>query len=424
MKKGSKMFVGEKLLTDARVKAARKKAKEYTMSDGGGLRVLVNPRGQKYLQFRFSYGGRKRIVQIGVYPKVSLAEARKKCEQYREWLREGRDPQVTRRLVKNQEIRDTQGTFDNVAAQWLEFKRPSWDEKNYKRHESILKGILSPELGDLPLKQIDTPLLLSTLRSYERESKAYARVHEARTTAKMIFAWAIGEKLVTSNPAMDIAGQLQPRRKVQSHPALAFEDVGPMLRTMSASNLDPKTQAAIRLSMLLAMRDGAVIQAQWREINFEAGQWDVPGSHMKGRKNRREPFSTPLPRQALAILRDLYTRTYKGPDSFIFAGYGKLRHMAPGTQRSGLKQLGYNVTIHGMRALFTTYMADMDQRKEVVDVQLSHVVGSQTDRAYMRSKFWPQRTAMLQFWADTVQALEQGRPVPLGDNVVEIKSAA
>jgi integrase len=232
-----------------------------------------------------------------------------------------------------------------------------------------------------------------------------------------------------SNPARDLAPALKPNPETKSHPALKLEEVGPMLQKLDHSGASAVTKAALKLAMLLALRDNTLRSGRWREIDFEAAVWSCPAEHMKGKRGRQKPFVTPLPKQAVAILKQLQPLTDRGPDSYIFAGSGKSGRVSPSTLGDTLKRLGFNATTHGMRSLFTDFGYTNGYLDEVVEAQLAHVWGTlsrkrqrdegeqrmgadEVRKAYLRSPFWPHRVTLLQHWADTCTALEKGKPLP------------
>ena len=412
--------MSEKLLLDSMVKRARAHTKVYTLRDGGGLQVIVHPNGKKYFQLRYSFGGRPRLMQLGPYPSLSLERARTDAQMHRDALRLGHDPITARRLGKLHKIAETEGTFASIMMQWLKRNQKEWSERNYQRHVGLLRLWLLPQLGALPIKAIDTVSVLSVLREIEAAGVLHT-AHQALTTARMIFDFAISIGVLQFNPADRLHKALPRRPKAQHHPALAIDQVGPMLRTLEASGSSPVTKAAIRLALLTGLRDTSLRTLTWGDVDLAGAQLTVRAANMKGRRE----FSTPLPKQAIAVLKELHALTFRGPDSYLFPGSGKNARVSPSTLGDALKRTGHTVTTHGMRSLLNTYLAECGFRLEAREAQLAHVHGDQTDQAYMRSNFWPHRVEMMQHWGDVVTALEAGKPVPRVevDNVRRIRAA-
>jgi len=278
-------------------------------------------------------------------------------------------------------------------------------------------------LGKLPLIEIDAPMALTVLEEAQK-SRGIATAREARTTLSMIFDYAIARRLLMHNSVRDLSKALKDRPPTRHHPALAFADIGPFLRALSASSVEPVTQAATRLVMLLALRDNTLRTAQWREIDWENATWLCPAEHMKGRIARRKDFATPLPAQALAVLNELHALTGRGPDSFIFAGRGKTGHMSRSTINHAIRAVGFApATAHGMRSLLGTWAEESGYPRATWKAQLAHVLGDQTDVAYMRSSLWQQRIALLDHWGDIIEAAEKGKKAPTSRNVARLRRA-
>jgi integrase len=429
----------EKMLLDSQIKRARPRKKVYTLRDGGGLFVIVHPTGKKYFQLRYSYGKRQRLMQLGPWPRVTLEQARADVQKHRDALRLQRDPITTRRLGKLQKIRDTEGTFASIGTQWLERNKSAWSERNYQRQKRLLHRILLPQLGPLPIREIDTVAVLSVLREQEARGVLYT-ARQALQTAQAVFSFAISCGILQSNPARDLGDALQPRPEVNHHAAIKLDQVGPMLRALPESSTHPVTQAALRLVLLLGLRDNTLRSAQWKEVDLSAAVWVCPAQHMKGRRGRQKEFATPLPKQAVAVLKQLQPLTDRGPDSFVFAGSGKSGRMSKSTLCHALQRLGYDATAHGMRSLLTDFGYETGYRSEAIEAQLSHAWGAiarqrdegngqgsdEVRKAYLRSAFWEHRVALLQHWADTCTALEKSKPLPKikSANVVRIRYAA
>lgn len=191
-----------------------------------------------------------------------------------------------------------------------------------------------------------------------------------------------------------------------------------MLRALAASNARPTTRAALRLALLLGLRDFSLRNARWQDIDLASAKWHVPAENMKGRLLRKKPYVTPLPRQAVAILEQLRPITDRGPDSLVFGRLSK------STLSNVLKGLGFKATAHGMRALLNGHLAECGFAREVREAQLAHVSGDATEQAYLRSAFWEHRTTMMAHWANTVDALEGGGPLPHAENVLAMRRAS
>lgn len=423
------------LLNDSTIKAARpRKGKRsatqhklvpYVLRDGGGLQVVVQPDGKKYWQFRYTFAGKPKLMGLGVYPDVTLAQAREAAVKLRAARTENKDALTVRRLDRHNVVRETEATFGAVAKKWLEKNKRIWMPGNYNRHASLLRRILLPSLEHLPIAHIDEAILSDAFEPHE-ERGVLETVRQARTTAGMVFRFAISKRLRKGNPAREV--ELTPPDKVEHYKAIGIGEVASLWSKLNdaTSGMRAQTRAGLKLVLLIALRTYTLRHARWRDIDFAGAQWFCPAENMKGRKKLREDFVTPLSVLALDVLRELQPLTDRGPDSYIFLGFGsKNPVMSATTMNDALHALGFNGTPHGMRTLMTSHLAEQGFPKEVRDLQIAHVIGSKTDRAYMRSQLWRQRVVMMDFWADTVRALIDGKPVPeVVDNVIQIRRAA
>ena len=433
--------MAEKLLTDRKCESAKPKASPYRLSDGGGLGLRVKPTG-KFWEFR--YRGRERdrstdkrpgrketTVQIGRYPATSLAEARKLRDKLRATLDRGDDPAVAKRVEHATKRRHSAETFGEIAKEWLEHRKPDIAAVTHERNAGIVRRILLPKLGNLPIRAIDPTAMISTLRAGEKKGLRMS-VRRARIIASMIFGHAIATGRATSNPARDVTKALAKRPDTTHYAALQAEQIGPFLTALDASGAAAATKAALLLMLYTGLRDGSLRGARWREIDFEAARWTIPAERMK----RREEHSVPLPRQAIAVLRELAPATDRGSDSYIFASSGKAGYLAENTLRIALHRLGFEVTAHGFRSLLTDQLyrakyEDEDKkpkplfRSEWIERQMHHKDPNEVRAAYLRTDFYEERVPMMQWWADNCDALKAGKKAPaIPGNVIPMTRAA
>ncbi len=408
--------MAEKKLKVRRCDTARPKAKPYRLTDGGGLSLRVMPGGSKYWQYRYRHGGRETILQLGSYPALSLEQARVEHARQREVLRHGRDP-VTARRVERAQVRKAAGeTFGAVADEWLSYHRPAWTAVHHERNAGLLRRVLYPVLGQLPLREIDATALLSALKAAENDG-ILESARRARAIAKQVFDYALSTGRASTNPARDLGKALR-KPEVEHFKALQAEQVGPFLTALDASGLAAVTKAALRLMLYTGLRDASLRGAQWCEIDFEAAKWTVPAGRMK----RREEHAVPLPKQALAALRELAPLTDRGPESFVFASSGSAGYLAENTLRSALHRLGFDVTAHGFRSLLTDELYKAGFRSEWVERQLHHRDKNAVRAAYLRTDFYEQRVSMMQWWADACDARRRGERLPPLPAVPEFKA--
>lgn len=341
-------------LPDRQCTLAKGKPKVYYLSDGDGLRLQVRPNGAKYWMLRYLVtapdGSRKESTHgLGRYPEVSLADARKAATKARGLIGGGHHPTVAKRVAEVQQAEDRAATFKTLANEWLERNRGEWSGHHYERNDGLLRRVLFPELGALPIGEITEAILLKTLRkTYDAGRKESAR--RARAIAAMVFQYAKDTHRAKANPARDLAtSSLLKKPEVTHFAAMQKADVGPFLRAMVESETPNVTRAALVLMLYTGLRDYSLRAARWQEIDLEAAKWTVPAERMKSGR----PHVVPLPTQALEILDVLDKQTNEGPHSFVFASHGESGHLAENTLRTRLHGLGFKVTAHGFRSLIT-----------------------------------------------------------------------
>jgi integrase len=415
----------EKLLTDRHCKAAAPKAKVYRLKDGGGLFLLVRPDGARYFQYRYRHGGKERLCQIGPYPEVSLEAARQKLKVLRDQVREGKDPVMERRLAKSQGAAANATTFDAVAADWLAYHRPAWAANYHERNEGLIRRILNPAIGKLPVSMVPAAILLKALREAEQKGIAES-ARRARNVADQVFAWAITNQLAIANPARDLAKALR-KPEVRHFAALPKDQLGDLLNKLdSDTSVSFVTRAALRLMLLTGLRDHELRAARWQEFDLDAGEWTVPAERMK----RRIPHTVPIPQQGVLVLLQLHGLFGGDKDDRVFrSGRSKQRgYLAENTLRQALHKMGFAVTAHGIRSLLTDTLNELGFRHDWVEAQLHHAIGNKTTAAYKRTDFLDQRKKMMQLWADYCDARQAGKghdeAAGAGLNVVRVHRMA
>jgi integrase len=413
--------MAEKLLTDRTCKAARPKAGIYYKSDGAGLRLQVRPDGARYWQVRYTLDKRESTFQIGSYPDVPLDEARTEAAKARKLVAAGIRPSVDRRVQRARNVERGEATFKAIGDEWLARNKADWSAPHYERNKGLLERLLYPDLGALPVSDISEPILLRTLtKHYDAGIRESAR--RARGVASQVFAYAKDTHRATHNPARELAASsVLKKPEVKHFAALKPEQVGPMLRALDASKVEPVTRTALTLMLLTGVRDAALRAACWREFDLRAKCWTIPAERMKSGREHR----VPLPAQAVAMLTDLAKQTRRKPESFVFASHGQAGFLAENTLRLRLHGLGFKVTAHGFRSLITDLLNVQGFNADAIERQLDHMQRDQVRAAYLRNDFYDYRRSMMQWLADWADALRNKIKTPtLPTNVIHMRRVA
>lgn len=398
-------------LTDKACKAARPKEKPYKLSDGGGMYLDVRKNGSKYWRMKYRVNGKEKLLALGVYPDISLAEARDKRTHAKRMISEGLDPsqEKQKRKVLSKENRDN--TFEAIAREWHKARSPLWTP-NYARGVLIrLEKDIFPEIGHYPIKEIEPPILLHAIRKIEARNAIEIARRQLQKCGE-IFRYAIAESRAQRDPSADIKGALSPQKKTH-YAALGVDELPEFIHALDRNDarLYQNTRNALRLMMLTFVRTSELINARWDEIDFEAKRWIIPAERMKMRKEHMVPLSD----QAIAILRN--QQDIAGHWPLVFPSPVRPRNpMSNNTILKAISALGFKgrMTGHGFRALAMSSIKEkLNYRHEVIDRQLAHAPKNKVDAAYDRAAFYDERTKMMQEWADYLdEVAAHGQVVP------------
>ena len=387
-------------LTAKAVEAAKFTDKPRKMFDGDGLFLLVNQTG-RYWRMKYRMDGKERLLAFGVYPEISLQDARKKRDNAREMVAKGIDPSAHKRAVKAARAVSLDNTLEGVAREWHE--QVHMHSVTPKHADDCLRRMenhLFPSLGHRPISEITPKELLELLQGIAGAGKV-EMAHRIKALCGQIWRYAIPTERTDRDIAADLRDCLRPA-KVKHHPAITDpKELGGLLRSIYGYEGFPEPTAALKLSAILFVRPGELRHMEWKDLNLEHSTWNYQPS--KG----GAPMLYPLPRQAVAILQQVQAIT--GHRRYVFpSGWGGDRPISENTINAALIRLGYKDkhTAHGFRATARTILAEvLGYPIEVIEMQLAHAVKDANGRAYNRATYLDQRTAMMQAWADYLDKL-------------------
>lgn len=401
-------------LSDAKIRAIKPGDKEQKHFDGGGLYLLVRPNGSRYWRMKYRFAGREGKLSFGVYPAVSLKEARELRDEARRQIRDGIDPAVQRRVAKHTA---TGVTFREVAEEWLTMiakptRKKTLSSKTIKQHRQRLEDYVYPGIGNRPINAITAPEVLSILSRVEK-CGFIETAHRVRSICSRIFRFAIATSRCEQDPAAALIDALPPV-VVTHHAALTDpRAVGELLRAVDGYRGQPSTQYALRILPYVFLRSSELRNSKWSYIDFDTAEWRVPADRMK----MREMHVAPLARQVVEMLRDLHSIT--GHGELIFPGLRPKRPISENTINGALRRLGYSgdeMTGHGFRTIASTFLNEQGWNEDVIELQLAHKERKESRAAYNRAQRLADRRRMMQAWADYLDALKAG------GNVIAIHS--
>lgn len=313
-------------LSDIKCRTAKPKAKSYKLGDTGGLYMQVSPNGSKYWRMKYRFPGickktgepknLEKLLSLGTYPLISLAEAREERDKAKKLLSKNIDPAEAKKQEKRQITRDAQNSFKAVALEWHEIQAPRWSKNHANNIMLRLERDIFPEIGRLPISKIEAPDLLDALRKIEKRG-ALDVLARARQICGQIFRYGIQTGRCKRNPANDLAGKgVFKTKKTEHFAAIEAKDIPELLRALdnNEARLYNRTRRAIKLSMLTFLRPGELRKGRWEEIDWENKQWMVPKERMK----MKRPHIVPLSDQAIEILKEQQEETGYINTPFIF----------------------------------------------------------------------------------------------------------
>lgn len=404
-------------LTATAIRNAKPRKTARRLFDGGGLYLEVAPSGGRWWRLKYRIGGKEKRLSLGVYPAVSLADARERRDEARKLLAAGVDPSAQRQAEKREAAMRDANTFEAVAREWHGKLSAKWTQGHADDVLRRLEANLFPDLGALPIAEIGAPELLAAAREVEGRG-AHHLAHRMVAVAGQVFRYGVATGRCQRDPSGDLRGALTPH-KPRHQAAVTADELPALIRAIDgyADIGDRQTALALRLLCLTFVRTSELIGAMWaefRDLDGAAPTWEVPAERMK----MKQAHVVPLSRQAVAILREL--RAIGGGSRHVLPGRNPDKPISNNTLLFALYRLGYKgkMTGHGFRAVASSALNEAGYRPDVIERQLAHKEPNKVRSAYNRAEYLPERRAMMQQWADMVDALAKGA------DVVPIKRAA
>ena len=384
-----------KSLSDAKVRNAKPKTKPYKIADGEGLFLVVMPSGSKYWRLRYFFAGKEKLLALGVYPDVDLADARERRAQARKVLAAGNDPGEVKKEAKRAETLKSANAFEVVAREWFDKRTHEWAPSSAETTLARLEQHVLPKLGPRPIAEIGAPEVLAMLRVVEARGTLETARRVMQLTGQ-IFMYSIATGRAERNPVPDLRGALK-TPVTKHHSFLKATELPKYLRNLEAYDGSPQTKLALRFLLLTFVRTTELRAAQWTEINWTKAEWRIPAERMK----MKDLHIVPLSRQAVAVLREL--EKHSGQRPYVFPNeHNPATFMSENTMLFALYRMGYRsrATGHGFRSTASTILNEHSFRADVIERQLAHSERDTVRAAYNHAQYLPERRKMMQWWAD------------------------
>lgn len=403
-------------LTDIKVRTAKPMDKQYKLTNGNGMHLLVHPNGSRYWRLQYRFGGKQKMLALGVYPEVSLADARARRDEARKLLANGIDPGDKKKndKVEQEEAR----TFEQLAIEWHATNK-KWSEEHSRRVLKSLEDNLFPTIGKRNIADLKTRDLLAPIKAVELSGRLeVASRLQQRTTA--IMRYAVQSGLLDYNPAQEMVGAVASSNR-QHRPALELKHITELLQRIDNYTGRPLTRLAVELTLLVFIRSSELRFARWSEIDFETSMWTIPAEreaiegvkHSQRGSKMRTPHLVPLSRQALAILKQVHKLS--GDRDFVFIGdHDHRKPMSENTVNKALRVMGYDTKVevcgHGFRTMACSSLIESGLwSRDAVERQMSHMERNSVRAAYIhKAEHLDERRLMLQWWADFLDVNREG----------------
>ena len=410
----------------------QKERQPRKLADGQGLYLVVSRSSSASWIFRYAFGRRQKELSFGSVTELTLAEARVRREQAVRHLAAGRDPWSLMNAAarrQQQYIKAGIPTFLQAAKAYIADASPSF--KSNKTRQAWDRAMLhfAKPLHEKAMNDISTSDVAEVLKPVWRTRLETGR--KLRWRLEAVFAEAIpkgfrntapnGGMIHIKNPAQwenNLATMATFKKsankrasKVRHHPSLPYLELSAFYAELE--NRPSDAALALRFTILTACRTSEILGARWSEIDVGSGLWSIPASRMKAERDHIVPLSRP----AIALLKSV-SRLDGHP--FVFAGKDKHHHLSNMSMLMLLRRMGRtDITPHGFRSSFRTWAQERtDFPREVAEIALAHLVGSDVERSYAHSTLLEKRKQLMDQWGDFCVAPKDSNVVKLHKRTV------
>jgi integrase len=397
-------------LTQIQIISAKPREKLYRIADSTGLCLEIPPRGNKRWRFRYSHGGKAKMISIGTFPEISLKDARLKRDAMRQQVANGIDPSKVRQ--ERRAVANGKYSFETIAREWYGKMATVRTAGHAKTVIDRLESNVFPYIGAVQIHEITPQDILSIVQNIEKR-RAYEVARRVRGICSQVFRYAIILGYINYDPADAIRGALAPAPRKSHHACIVDEKgIGELLRAIDEYSGAFTVSCALRLAPYVFVRPNELRFAEWKDFNLDVAEWRIPFAKMKEKK----PHIVPLSRQSIDILYEV--RELTGDGRYVFTSpSGRTRPLSENTFNVALRRLGFTkeqMTCHGFRGTASTRLNELGWKADLIEKQLAHNSKDKVRAAYNHADYLPERKVMMQWWADYLDSLRaRGRGIPL-----------
>jgi len=389
-------------LSATAIKNSKPKDKNYKLSDERGLYLLITTKGSKWWRLDYRFQKKRKTLSMGVYPDISLKEARERRDQARNQIANDIDPSEVRKTVKSEIHNQSKNSFEVIAREWFVKFSSTWSDGHADRIIRRLERDIFPWIGGKPIAGLTAPQLLEVIQRIESRG-ALETAHRALRNCGEIFRYAIATGRANSDLSGDLKGSLPQVRVLHLAAITEPKKVGELLKVLDGYKGTLVVSCALRLAPLVFVRPGELRKAEWKDIDLERGEWrfDITKTNTQ--------HIVPLSRQAIKILSELEMLTGNG--QYVFPGArSEARPMSDNAVLAAFRRLDISkdeMSGHGFRAMARTILDEvLGFRPDFIEHQLAHAVRDPNGRAYNRTAHLNERKKMMQAWADYLDNLK------------------
>jgi len=408
-----------KPLTAKEIKASKPKEKEYKLFDGGGLYLSITPKGQKWWRLKYRINGKEKRISLGVYPTVSLADARVKKEELKSLIAKGIDPNEKNKQEKQeaQKVEDKkENTFYNISQKWLKSYESEVSDNyhiklgralenyTYKKYDNV-------HIKDTPIDEV-TRLDIIAIMEVLRDKELHETARRTLQILNKVYLYAVTHEYTPHNIIADIDKQIiLGKKQKRNYPTFTKQkDIKGLLLAIDEYEGSYTTKMALKVLPYVFVRSYNIRHMEWVEIDFKAKEWVIPADKMKMKKE----FILPLPQQVIALLEELKENSLSV--KYVFPSpINKDRPLSDNALISALRRMGYTkeeFVPHSFRAMFSTiateHKKEHGEDKDVIEASLAHKNPNEVETAYNRYEYLEEKRVLLAWYADYLEGIKNG----------------
>lgn len=387
-------------LTDMAIKKAKPREKVYSLGDGNGLSLIVEPNGSKGWRFRYQFNGKSKMISLGIYPVITLNEAREKRDDARRLVANGTDPAEARKEERNKASGQSENTFKKITLEWFNGRKDRWSEGYRDDMMEAFENDVFPYIGDRPIAEVKPLELLEVLSIMEKRGVT-EKLKKVRQRCGEVWKYAIITGRAEYNPAPDLASAFIPHQR-ENYPYLLADELPEFLSSVDKYQGSQIVRTALNILMLTGLRPGELRKSEWSFIDFESKTWKLPEKIMKMGRVHVVPMSD----QVISLLRQI--QPISGDYQYIFPSRtNHKKHLSEMAINTMIGRMGYRgrATGHGFRHTMSTILHEKGFNTAWIELQLAHVDKNSIRGTYNHALYLEGRREMMQWYADYIDEL-------------------